>query len=142
MDQAWNLVGRRKPASGCQAADHGMPLAASGPRGPLRCNAREHALGRVSILFHIRVYVHDSFHDLVRFGVRVSGRIRVRDSARYRCCYHVSVVGRDRDPYGVRVYVDEFVRVCDSACFNRCFHVSVSDLVRDRVSVRVHVQCP
>ena len=42
----------------------------------MRCNAREHALGRVSVLFHVRVY------DLVCCGVGVSGRIRVRDSAR------------------------------------------------------------
>ena len=78
----------------------------------------------------------------VAAGVRVSGRIRVRDSARYRCCYHVSVGGHDRNPCSVRVYVDDFDRVCDSSCINSCFHVSVSDLVRDRVSVRVRVQCP
>ena len=92
---------------------------------------RRSTLMTVSTTLSVAVYVH------------VSGRIRVRDSARYLCCYHVSVGDRARDPCGVlRVYVDEFDRVCDRACFNSGFHVSVSDLVRDRVSVRVHVQCP
>ena len=44
----------------------------------------------------------DHVHDLVRCGVSVSGRIRVRDNARYRCCSHVSVSGSDCDRCDVR----------------------------------------
>ena len=57
----------------------------------MRCNACEHAIGRVSALFYVRFYVRDRVHDLDRCGVRVSDRIRDRDSARYRCCSHVRV---------------------------------------------------
>ena len=65
---------------------------------------------------------------IVRCGVRVSDRIRVRDNARYRCCSHVRVSGSNR--CGVAyVPVAEFDRVCDNACFHCCFHDNVSDIV-------------
>ena len=74
---------------------------------------------RVSVLFYVRLYVRrDRVHDLVRCGVSVSGQIRVRDNARYRCCFHVSVSGSDRDCCGVRA---EFDHVCDKKMFPLLF---------------------
>ena len=55
------------------------------------------------VSFSMSVSARDRAHDLVRCGLRVSDRIRVRDSARYRCCSHVSVIASDRDRCGVRV---------------------------------------
>ena len=71
------------------------------------CNVREHDLDRVSVHFYARVsygvIVRDRVHDLVRCGVRVRGRVRVRDSARFHFCFHVSISGRDLVRCGVRV---------------------------------------
>ena len=119
------------------------------------CNAREHALEWVRVLFYVRLYVRDGVHDLVRCGVSVSGRIRVRHNARHRCCSHVSVSGSDRDRCSVRgvtcpwpssiVAVTMHVSIAVSMTMSvTLWPVTLwsvtSDLVRDRVCV--HVQCP
>ena len=83
--------------------------------------------------------------------VRVSGRIRVGDTTRYRCCSHVSVSGSDRDRCGVRApwpssiaSVTKNVSIAVSLMSVTLWPVTLwsvtSDLVRDRVCVLV--QCP
>ena len=125
-----------------------FPLYCVCGRVSVRCNAREHALGRVSVLFYVRLYVRDRVHDLVRCGVRVSGRICVVAvpvtvavpmlvscsilSQRERSWWEVywsppcewkwSCSGSDRDRCGVRVRGR--VRSCLWPCIFNEFNIS------------------
>ena len=117
---------------------------------PLCVFAREHALGRVSVIFYASVYVRDRVHDLVCCGVGVNGRVRIldsaHDSARYRCCFRANVSGRDRDRCGLRVCGrhGDFDRVCDSACVGLCPLLFPCQFVSvtEYEFVSMHVQCP
>ena len=111
----------------------------------------------MSVHFYVRVIVNvrDRVHDLVRCGVRVSGRVRVRDSvcACFRCCFHVSVSGRNFVRCGVATcpWPSSIVSVTVPVSIAVSMSVTVSVVefvssVHARVSVSVSVSmsgpCP